>query len=282
MRFVSLTSFIFTALLMAVLIITVEAAPPNQSVDEGAALFKEKCVGCHTIGGGKLVGPDLKGVTQRREKSWLSRWILAPDKMLAEGDPIATQLLQEYNKVPMPNLGLNETQVASLIAYFEAIDAGKIAAPVVPTAAALPVGNAVIGKDLFTGVTRLQNGGPPCMGCHSIAGLGALGGGALGPDLTLSFNNLGAAGLASYLSTTPGATMNAVWARQPLMTAEQADLFAFLQSAAVSERSVEALVPLTVLAIVGALLLIGLAQLYWRKRLVSVRQALVTRSRISS
>ena len=42
-------------------------------------------------------------------------------------------------------------------------------------------GNAETGKDLFTGVVRFQNGGPPCMACHSTGGIGALGGGSLGP-----------------------------------------------------------------------------------------------------
>jgi len=282
LRSVALASLVFAALLMAALFITVEAAPPNQSADEGATLFKEKCVGCHTIGSGKLVGPDLKGVTQRQEKAWLLSWIQAPDKMLAAGDPIATQLLKEYNNLPMPNLGLNETQVASLVAYLEGIDAGTIAAPVLPTAAAVPEGNSVVGKELFTGVSRFQNGGPPCMGCHSIGGLGALGGGALGPDLTPAYDKYGgAAGLIGFLGAPPTATMSAVWGRQPLTPAEQADLMAFLQSATATERPVEALVPLTVLAIVGALILIVAAQLYWRKRLVSVRRAMVTRSRIS-
>ncbi len=26
------------------------------------------CKACHTIGGGKLIGPDLKGVTERRDE----------------------------------------------------------------------------------------------------------------------------------------------------------------------------------------------------------------------
>jgi hypothetical protein len=39
------------------------------------------------------------------------------------------------------------------------------------------------GADLFKGKTRFQNGGPPCISCHS-AGVGALGGGTLGPNLS--------------------------------------------------------------------------------------------------
>ncbi|MFN3338009.1 MAG: hypothetical protein ACK42I_10985, partial [Thermomicrobium sp.] len=48
----------------------------------------------------------------------------------------------------------------------------------------LPPGDPIRGKELFTGVLRFENGGPPCQACHSIGGIGALGGGQLGPDLT--------------------------------------------------------------------------------------------------
>lgn len=96
-----------------------QAAPPAQSAKEGQAIFQEKCAACHTIGGGKRVGPDLQGVTARRDRAWLMRWIKAPDLMLAAGDPIATQLLKEYNNVPMPNLRLTDPQVEALIAYLE-------------------------------------------------------------------------------------------------------------------------------------------------------------------
>ena len=252
------------------------AAPPAQSESDGEAIFKEKCTVCHTIGAGKLVGPDLDGVTTRRDKQWLTDWILAPDKMLAASDPTATALLQEYNNVPMPNYGLTDAQVAALITYMESAQGTVVTKPI----QALPQGDPAIGRALFTGASRLQNGGPPCMGCHSIAGLGALGGGVLGPDLTLALNIYGDAGLANFLATTPTATMNAVWTRQPLTTEEQADLWAFLKQASVSERPANTIIQLTVLAVVGGAVLTVIAHLYWRKRLVAVRRPLVARSRI--
>src|SRR6476646_10160995 len=120
----------------------------------GKQLFQDKtCAACHTIGKGPLVGPDLKGVTTRRPHDWLEQWIMAPDAVLAKKDEYAVKLLHEYHDMAMPNLGLSK-------------------------------GNADTGKELFTGVARFQNGGPPCMACHSTGGLGALGGGQLGPDLT--------------------------------------------------------------------------------------------------
>ncbi len=273
-----LLALLLIAVLLTGFVGLASASPPAQTGGgEGEALFKQKCVVCHTIGAGKLVGPDLDGVITRRDKQWLTDWILAPDKMIAAKDPTAIQLLQEYNKVPMPNYGLTDAQVAALITYMESAQGTVVTKPT----QALPQGDPAIGRALFTGASRLQNGGPPCMGCHSIAGLGALGGGVLGPDLTPAFNKYGDAGLANFLNTVPTATMNAVWSQQPLTPDEQADLWAFLQQASVSERPTDTIVQLTVLAVVGGAALTVIAQLYWRKRLVAVRRPLVARSRIS-
>ncbi len=251
-----------------------EAAPPPQSPSEGQALFQQKCVGCHSIGGGKLVGPDLKGVTTRRTKEWLTNWISAPDKVLAAQDPIATQLLAEHNNLAMPNLGLTPDQVASLIAF---LGTDTVTTPATAQAA----GDPVAGKALFTGTQRLKNGGPPCMGCHSVGAIGSLGGGALGPDLTPAYNKYGGdAGLQAFLNSVPTVTMNAVWTRQPLTPQEQTDLVAFLKQVSVSERPIDVVGQLALLAVIGTVLFLILAQLYWRKRLVAVRRPMVMRSKI--
>lgn len=261
------------------------AAPLTQTPDEGRALFEKKCTGCHTIGGGKKIGPDLQGVTTRRERAWLLRWISTPDQVLASGDPIATKLFQEHNQVAMPNLRLTQPQVESLIAYFEAIDSGAIAPPATQAATALAQGNAANGRELFTGSIRLQNAGPPCLGCHSVGGIGALGGGVLGPDLTPAYTKFGDVGLASMLQTIPMPTMNPIFGPQglhPLTPQEQADLRVFLQAVSVAERPADAVVQLALLSAIGATVLLVLAQVLWRKRLVAVRRPLVTRARLAS
>ena len=272
--------------------------------DAGKQIFQEKCVACHTVGGGPLVGPDLNGVTAKRPREWLAQWIAAPDAMLAKKDPVATELLREWRNVPMPNQGLSASDVTAILAYLETTAAqpsapaaaGQAASapaaaaqpsapipPPAPAAAAQPsarpaaTGQAAsapvqatpeIGKDLFTGVKRFQNGGPPCMACHSVAGIGALGGGQLGPDLTGAGERYGgAAGLSAFIIGSPTPIMKTVWSERPLTTEEGASVVAFIGQAGVIQRPAGAIWQLGGLAALGLVVLLAIAGLRWQNRL---------------
>ncbi len=160
-----------------------QAAPTSQpAVDQGAdaqlgeAIFIESCAACHSIGGGRLVGPDLEGVVALRDYDWLFKWIKEPDVLLAAGDPLAVQMLEEYNNLPMPNMGLSDDDVTAVMAFLEgpqetaAEEPGT--EPPAETVVALPEGDAAIGRALFTGEAALANGGPACIGCHGMSGIG--------------------------------------------------------------------------------------------------------------
>jgi protein SCO1 len=83
----------------------------------GQALFKKMCAPCHTIGGGDHVGPDLRGVADRRDRAWLIDFIMNPAKVLARKDPDALALAAKFPGVHMPLMGLGETDAADLISY---------------------------------------------------------------------------------------------------------------------------------------------------------------------
>ncbi|MDO8717138.1 MAG: c-type cytochrome [Dehalococcoidales bacterium] len=90
--------------------------------ERGGLIFEEQCTECHTIGGGILLGPDLEGVTSRREKDWLISFIISPKKMIAAGDPIALQLVREAGKgteIMPDHPGLSVQQIEWILAYIE-------------------------------------------------------------------------------------------------------------------------------------------------------------------
>jgi cytochrome c len=101
-------------------------APQIRPPSNGEELFRTRCASCHSLGpmdgqgiGMRSIGPDLVGVTRQRDPAWLSRWIREPDRMLAEKDPIAMELFERFDKIPMPNLRLDEHSAQSIIEFLQ-------------------------------------------------------------------------------------------------------------------------------------------------------------------
>src|SRR6516164_5296727 len=62
--------------------------------------FQQNCTSCHTIGGGRLTGPDLKDVTKQKDRAWLEHFIQGPKTVMDAGDPFALQLQQDAKGSP--------------------------------------------------------------------------------------------------------------------------------------------------------------------------------------
>jgi nitrite reductase (NO-forming) len=96
-------------------------APTDPVALQGKLTFENRCLACHSIGGGDRMGPDLYGVTRRQNVQWLTRWLENPDQML-KTDADAKKLLEKY-KVPMPNQNMTPQAIKEVIAYFQWADA---------------------------------------------------------------------------------------------------------------------------------------------------------------
>ena len=88
-------------------------------ISHGEKLFRTRCVTCHSMGGGDGLGPDLLGTAEKRDRAWLTRWLMVPDQMLMEKDSLAMALYLKFKELPMPNLKLNEGDAAALIDYMQ-------------------------------------------------------------------------------------------------------------------------------------------------------------------
>ncbi len=68
------------------------------------------------------MGPDLKGVTKRRSREWLSNYMSDPEKMLREGDPTAIELRDRYKGMEMPRPKLSDQELSDVLAYLRSKD----------------------------------------------------------------------------------------------------------------------------------------------------------------
>ena len=86
---------------------------------DGAQIFKTNCISCHTIGGGRLIGPDLEGVSKKRNAEWLKQWINSSSDFIASGDADAIAIFEEYNKVAMTSFYFEDEDMDALLTYLE-------------------------------------------------------------------------------------------------------------------------------------------------------------------
>jgi cytochrome c551/c552 len=84
---------------------------------DGEQLFKTTCTTCHTIGKGKLVGPDLRDVQNRHEKAWILKWVKSSQTLVKAGDAQAVKLFNDNNRIPMPDHALSDDQISSILGF---------------------------------------------------------------------------------------------------------------------------------------------------------------------
>ena len=248
--------------------------------------FKQNCSSCHTIGGGRLTGPDLKNVEKRKDREWLIKFILDPVGVLDSGDAYAQKLLAESKGARMnPIAGMSREraeQLLDLIAEESLKEKSQFAGLQLSEREFTPA-DVELGRQLFDGTVPLKNGGAACISCHTMGGLGFLRGGRLGPDLTKVFERPGYESrrkLGAWLSSPATETMSPAFRDHPLEAEEILPLVAYFKDAAVTQ--VEDTAPnglvFTLLGLGGAVGAVLLLNRLWRGRFRAVRKPLIKAS----
>ena len=161
----------------------------NNSASDASVkgIFEKRCTGCHTFGKGVKVGPDLKGVTERRSRPWLLKFIRSSSSVIQSGDPTAVALFNQFKKERMPDwTDFTPEQIGAILDYFAA-DGPMQKEPDERHANTATLAEIEVGRRLFHGKALLSGGGSACVTCHSIRGAGWGPGGSLGPDLTATY-----------------------------------------------------------------------------------------------
>ena len=108
-EFLKILFFVFVVLFICFLIFfakhhennkyIIETLELNGSAEEGHALFKINCVGCHGISARGLVGPDLHSITKRLNDKEIIKQVtggLTPPMPSFEIDPVNMSNLLKY------------------------------------------------------------------------------------------------------------------------------------------------------------------------------------------
>jgi mono/diheme cytochrome c family protein len=86
---------------------------------KGKEVYDQMCLACHRVDK-KFIGPPPNGILDRRTPEWVMNMILNPQEMVQQ-DPLAKDLLQEFNGSPMSNQGLTEDQARAILEYFRTL-----------------------------------------------------------------------------------------------------------------------------------------------------------------
>jgi mono/diheme cytochrome c family protein len=255
--------------------------PVTANAQEAAAFFKQNCFSCHTIGGGRLVGPDLKDVTQRKDRDWLARFILNPQNLISRGDAYALQILEESRGVVMPTvLGISRDRADALLNMIEAesqLEKSQFEGVQVSDRP-FTSEDVTVGLEYFMGTRPFKNGGPACVSCHTVLGIGGLGGGRLGPDLSKVYERIGGRKpLVAWLFGPATTTMKPIYSENSLEPEEILPLVAHFEYAAQQAGEDNSVAPLNflLLGLGGAALALVAFDGLWTRRFRAVRRPLV-------
>lgn len=272
------------------LFLTVNFSQQTFPQTQGESTFTKTCQACHSIGKGRLVGPDLKDVHNKRTEDWLLKFIKSSQSMVNGGDADAVAIFNEYNKTIMPDQVLTDAEIKEIISYIKyqsesgviTIDISK---PIVHSSG-VTLDEArdnefEIGRKLFSGENHLTNKGPACISCHNVVNDELISGGLLAIDLTNAFARLTGPGIHNIISNPPFPVMKTAYANHPVTGDEAFYLTAFLKNSDFVSSIQEPNIPqqnFLYSGIIGGVVLFGLyGGIWWNRKRKAVNHKIYKR-----
>jgi mono/diheme cytochrome c family protein len=212
------------------LVFSISALLPLSAAPNGAeakAIFHKRCTACHTYGRGVKVGPDLKGVTERRQREWLLKFINSSSKMIRSGDTTANELFTKFKRERMPDWSdLSAQQVNAILDWF-ASNGPEQKEPDERNALTASAVDIESGRRLFHGRAPFAKGQHACATCHAVRGEWAYRG-SLGPQLATAYTRYQDRALTDFLKHPCIPHLSADAAHGALMPQEVFDLKSYL------------------------------------------------------
>ena len=248
---------------------------------DGEQLFQQ-CRACHSIGQGKLLGPDLLDISKKHDATWVKNFIKSSQSMIKRGDPEAKAIFEEFNKLVMIDYPLPDADIEAIIKYIDSFSTPNVEdnaeASALDSLSAVKDSdylasidtdeNEARGKALFEGSLNFKNGGSSCISCHHVNADEGVQGGLLAKDLTQSFSRIGGlAGIKGIIDFPPYPAMKDAYAKAAITEEESVQLQVFLMRAErenpMADSSVSGIMKQ---GIIGMLVLLATIFLVWFKR----------------
>lgn len=267
--------------LIGIFVFTLIFNTNSLKAQDGEQLFQQ-CKACHSIGQGKLLGPDLLDMSKRRDAVWLKNFIKSSQEMIKAGDAEAVALFEEYNKLPMLDYNLPDADIEAMIKYIDSFsksdseDGGATSAA--DSLAAVKAAeylasidtdeNEAKGKALFQGNKKFANGGASCISCHHVNSVDAVQGGLIAMDLTNTFSRIGGmAGIKGIIDFPPYPAMKDAYQHAAITEDESVVLQVFLMRADANNLAAESTVlDFVKQGLIGMIILLVVISVVWFKR----------------
>ena len=188
-------------------------------------VWSSRCGTCHTVGEGDDVGPDLEGVTERREREWLVEFIQSPTSMISSGDEVAMALFEQFGGQKMPDHSYTPEEIDQRLDWIEA-GGPEDPGPKVRAASTATAHERHMGRDLFFGARPFEAGGTACATCHTVDRTTVSS--SLGGDLSRAFERYRDVELSRLLRGMGTPLMAEMYGRRPLTEEEAYCIKAFL------------------------------------------------------
>ncbi len=244
----------------------------SQAQNKGKEIYEKNCAVCHKLTAEKLVGPGLKDVTQRHEKAWLKKFIVASQDMVKAGDKAAVKIFNENGKIPMPDhKSLSDDDLDQLISYIETYkpsEARKVTVDITKKDG-FSRDDMLRGERLFNGVLPFGKGTTlNCVSCHAVIATDSLNFNPSAADLAKAWQEPNGTNLYQVLNEPTSAKMTEVHKGLQLSDKEIYDISAFLSGVGKKGIIWEGTFParLLLFLFLGLLMALALADLIWFKR----------------
>jgi nitrate reductase gamma subunit/mono/diheme cytochrome c family protein len=223
--------------LYAVIVVVAGLGTASAETAETKKLFTQKCMACHTFGKGVKVGPDLKGVTERRPRAWLVKFVRSSQSLIDAGDAVAVELFQQFKQQRMPDWAdLTDIQISNLLDWL-AINGPEQQEPDARNAELATAAEIETGRQLFHGDRRLARGGSACASCHAVRDAGGRSGGTLAGELTGAYSQYQDGAMTQFLKRPCVERIPESTTASFLAPEESFALKAYLRHAALTDQS---------------------------------------------